>query len=69
LKEALQGSDTHDAVKQALTDLNDQAAAMGQAICAAAQARQEAEQAQAGADAPAAGDDDVVEAEIIDEDK
>ncbi|MDR1387852.1 MAG: molecular chaperone DnaK [Propionibacteriaceae bacterium] len=69
LKEALQGSDNHDEVKQAMTDLNDKAAAMGQAIYAAAQARQEAEQAQAGADAPAAGDDDVVEAEIIDEDK
>ncbi|MDR1212874.1 MAG: molecular chaperone DnaK [Propionibacteriaceae bacterium] len=68
LKQALQGTDNDDEVKQAMTELDEKAAAMGQAIYAAAQARQEAEQAesQAGDDA---GDDDVVEAEIIDEDK
>ncbi|MDR1078085.1 MAG: molecular chaperone DnaK [Propionibacteriaceae bacterium] len=68
LKQALQGTDNDDEVKRAMTDLDEKAAAMGQAIYAAAQARQEAEQAESQADA-AAGDDDVVEAEIVDEDK
>jgi molecular chaperone DnaK len=68
LKEALTGDD-NDAVKAAMDDLNTKAAAMGQAMYAAAQAKAESE---AAAGAPAEGatasDDDVVDAEIVDED-
>ena len=71
LKEALTGDD-NDAVKAAMDDLNQKASAMGQAMYAAAQAKQQAEAANAqqpadGTSAPS--DDDVVDAEIIDEDK
>ncbi|MEA4944738.1 MAG: molecular chaperone DnaK [Propionicimonas sp.] len=71
LKEALKGED-NDAVKAAMDDLNTKASAMGQAIYAAAQAQQQSE-----TDGAAAGDqqwtqppseDDVVDAEIVDED-
>ena len=65
LKEALTGDD-NDAVKAAVEDLNTKASAMGQAMYAAAQAKAESEAA-ATAEAPA-GDDDVVDAEIVDED-
>ncbi len=65
LKETLTGDD-NDAVKAAVEDLNTKASAMGQAMYAAAQAKAESEAA-ASADAPA-GDDDVVDAEIVDED-
>ncbi len=70
LKEALAGDD-NDAVKSAMDDLNTKASAMGQAMYAAAQAKQ-ASEAQAPAseaqDAPsAAADDDVVDAEIVDD--
>ncbi len=68
LKEALAGDD-NDAVKAAMDDLNTKAATMGQAVYAAAQAKQEAEAAAAPADGQTAGgDDDVVDAEIVDED-
>ena len=70
LKEALAGDD-NDAVKSAMDDLNTKASAMGQAMYAAAQA-QAASEAPAEGEAPqadAASDDDVVDAEIIDEDK
>ncbi|MGL4831430.1 MAG: molecular chaperone DnaK, partial [Propionibacteriaceae bacterium] len=76
LKEALQGEGNDDELKAAMEDLNTKAAAMGQAIYAAAQAAQ-AQGAEAGAgdftqpnfgDSPAA-DDGIVDAEIIDEDK
>ena len=68
LKEALAGDD-NDAVKTAMDELNTKAATMGQAVYAAAQAKQEAEAAaEAPADAEAPGDDDVVDAEIVDED-
>jgi molecular chaperone DnaK len=68
LKEALAGDD-NDAVKAAMDDLNTKAATMGQAVYAAAQAKQEAEAASAPADGESAGgDDDVVDAEIVDED-
>jgi molecular chaperone DnaK len=67
LKEALAGDD-NDAVKAAMDDLNTKAATMGQAVYAAAQAKQEAEAAAAPADGEAASDDDVVDAEIVDED-
>ncbi|PFG15682.1 molecular chaperone DnaK [Propionicimonas paludicola] len=63
LKQALTGDD-NDAVKAAVEDLNTKASAMGQAMYAAAQAKAESE---AAASAPA-GDDDVVDAEIVDED-
>ena len=63
LKETLTGDD-NDAVKAAVEDLNTKASAMGQAMYAAAQAKAESE---AAASAPA-GDDDVVDAEIVDED-
>ena len=74
LKEALKGED-NDAVKTAVDDLNTKAAAMGQAMYAAAQAAQQsadgadAEGAPTGADAGEQADDDVVDAEIVDEDK
>ncbi len=68
LKEALVGDD-NEAVKTAMDDLNTKAAAMGQAVYEAAQAKQAAD---AAAEAPAEGeagsDDDVVDAEIVDED-
>mgnify|MGYP000906065181 CR=1 FL=1 len=68
LKEALAGDD-NDAVKAAMDDLNTKAGAMGQAVYAAAQAKQESEAASAGEAAGDAGnDDDVVDAEIVDED-
>jgi molecular chaperone DnaK len=72
LKEALKGTDNDDVVKAAMEELNSKAATMGQAVYAAAQARQQAEaeaQAQAEGEAPVGGEDDVVEAEIVDEDK
>jgi molecular chaperone DnaK len=65
LKETLTGDD-NDAVKAAVEDLNTKASAMGQAMYAAAQAKADSDAA-ASADAPA-GDDDVVDAEIVDED-
>ena len=71
LKEALKGTDNNDEVKAAMDDLNTKASAMGQAMYAAAQA-QAASEAPAEGEAPqadAASDDDVVDAEIIDEDK
>ena len=76
LKEALKGTDNDDQVKAAMEDLNHKAAAMGQAVYAAAQAR-EAESAgtsgaegtgDAGGTTPPDGDD-VVDAEIVDDDK
>lgn len=67
LKEALKGED-NDAVKAAIDDLNTKAAAMGQAIYAAAQAKeQESATADGAPSQPTEGDDDVVEAEIVDE--
>ena len=70
LKEALKGED-NDAVKSAIDDLNTKAASMGQAIYAAAQAKQAQESAQSESATESAqeGDDDVVEAEIVDEEK
>ncbi|MGV8845273.1 molecular chaperone DnaK [Tessaracoccus sp.] len=73
LKEALKGED-NDAVKTAVDDLNTKAASMGQAMYAAAQAAQqsadESGAEQAGTDGAAQDDaDDVVDAEIVDEDK
>ncbi|TBT88712.1 molecular chaperone DnaK [Propioniciclava sinopodophylli] len=74
LKEALKGTDNDDEVKDAMNDLNEKASAMGQAMYAAAQAQQGSgdDQAYTSEDAPQgesaeAGDDDVVDAEIIDD--
>ncbi|MDR0285270.1 MAG: Hsp70 family protein, partial [Propionibacteriaceae bacterium] len=69
LKEALKGTDNDDEVKAAMDDLNTKASAMGQAVYAAAQAREQEAAAQDSPAGPAAGDDDVVDAEIVDEDK
>ncbi len=68
LKEALK-TDDNDAVKAAMDDLNTKAATMGQAMYAAAQAAQQAEaSASEAGQASSGGDDDVVDAEIVDED-
>ena len=70
LKEALKGTDNDDEVKAALEDLNTKASAMGQAMYAAAQASQQAAEGAAEPESAAPGsDDDVVDAEIVDEDK
>ncbi len=70
LKEALKGTDNDDEVRTAMDDLNEKASAMGQAMYAAAQAAQQAAQSAGDEGAAESGDDDdVVEAEIVDEDK
>ncbi|MBP8918962.1 MAG: molecular chaperone DnaK [Micropruina sp.] len=70
LKEALKGDDD-DAVKAAMDDLNTKASAMGQAMYAAAQAKQASEEeapASEGQDSTSApADDDVVDAEIVED--
>ncbi|WP_114560827.1 molecular chaperone DnaK [Desertihabitans aurantiacus] len=73
LKTALEGEDDA-AIKAGMDKLNSAAAAMGQAVYAAAQQQQSAGTSEAGstdgADAGStAGDDDVVDAEIVDEEK
>ena len=72
LKEALKGTDNDDEVRSAMEDLNKKSAAMGQAVYQAAQAEQAA-QASAGAEGSAENsgenDDDVVDAEIVDDEK
>lgn len=69
LKEALKGED-NDAVKSAVDDLNQKAAAMGQAMYAAAQQAQHsgAEDGQEAESATQGADDEVIDAEIVDED-
>ncbi len=68
LKEALAGDD-NDAVKSAMDDLNTKASAMGQAMYAAAQAKQQQAESAPQGDAPTseASDDDVVDAEIVED--
>ena len=72
LKEALKGED-NDAVKSAIEDLNTKAAAMGQAMYAAAQAKNEnSQQASESESSDQSGDgaqDDVVDAEIVDDEE
>ena len=73
LKEALKGTDNNDEVKAAMDDLNSKASAMGQAMYAAAQAEQAQHQASEagqpeGAEASDEGED-VVDAEIVDDEK
>ena len=70
LKEALKGTDNDDAVKAAMDDLNQKASAMGQAVYQASQAEQQAA-AQASQEGPSdsfSADDDVVDAEVVDDD-
>jgi molecular chaperone DnaK len=73
LKTALEGDD-NEAVKSAVEKLNTTSAALGQAMYAAAQAAQTEAPAEAGSPSDNAGsnghssDDDVVDAEIVDED-
>jgi molecular chaperone DnaK len=67
LQEALKGTGNDDEVRDAMKDLNEKVSAIGQAVYAAAQAQQAAAGSPSG-DAPHA-DDDVVDAEIIDDDK
>ncbi len=73
LKEALKGTDNNDEVKAAMDDLNTKASAMGQAMYAAAQAEQAQQQASSGSAQPQGGatdeGDDVVDAEIVDDEK
>ena len=67
LKEVLKGEDD-DAIKAAIDDLNTKAAAMGQAMYAAAQAKaQEAQAADSGSDGDGGSEDDVVDAEIVED--
>jgi molecular chaperone DnaK len=65
LKEALAGED-NDAVKAAMEDLNNKAAAMGQAVYQAAQAKAQQE-GDAEQTRTEDGDDGVVDAEIVDD--
>jgi molecular chaperone DnaK len=68
LQVALKGTDNDDEVRTAMNDLNEKASSMGQAVYAAAQAAQQSAGAEAPAGEQAASDDDVVDAEIVDED-
>ena len=68
LNEALKGEDA-DAVQAAVTKLGESSSKMGEAMYAAAAAEAQASGADAGAPAGESdGDDDVVDAEIVDED-
>ncbi|WP_115726624.1 molecular chaperone DnaK [Actinomyces culturomici] len=66
VKEALKGEDT-EAVKTALEKLNNSAMKIGEEVYAAQQAEQAAGEQPASAQTPA--DDDVIDAEIVDEDE
>jgi molecular chaperone DnaK len=75
LKKALEGDD-NEAVKTAVDKLNTTSAALGQAMYAAAQAAQSEAPSEAGepsdhaeTNGSSASDDDVVDAEIVDEDQ
>lgn len=70
LKSALEGDD-NDAVQAAVTKLGESSSKMGEAMYAAAAAEQQAADASAGTDAPSgeAADDDVVDAEIVDDEE
>jgi len=66
LQVALKGTDNDDEVRTAMNDLNEKAGAMGQAVY---QAAQQAQASQApGESASTSSDDDVVDAEIVDDD-
>jgi len=66
LQVALKGTDNDDEVRTAMNDLNEKASTMGQAVY---QAAQQAQASQApGESASTSSDDDVVDAEIVDDD-
>ena len=75
LKEALKGTDNDDEVRAAMDDLNQKASAMGQAMYQAAQAAAaSAPSGESGGSSSGGGDNggddgDVVDAEIVDDDK
>ena len=75
LKEALKGTDNDDEVRAAMDDLNQKASAMGQAMYQAAQAAAaSAPSGESGGSSSDGGDNggddgDVVDAEIVDDDK
>ncbi|MBI4901408.1 MAG: molecular chaperone DnaK [Actinobacteria bacterium] len=68
LQAALKGTGNDDEVRTAMNDLNEKAAAMGQAVYQAAQAAQQSAGAEAPTGAAGGSDDDVVDAEIVDDD-
>ncbi len=68
LQAALKGTGNDDEVRTAMNDLNEKAAAMGQAVYQAAQAAQQSAGAGAPTGASGGSDDDVVDAEIVDDD-
>jgi len=66
LQAALKGTDNDDEVRTAMNDLNEKASTMGQAVY---QAAQQAQASQAPSEsASTSSDDDVVDAEIVDDD-
>jgi molecular chaperone DnaK len=65
LQVALKGTDNDDEVRTAMNDLNEKAGAMGQAVY---QAAQKAQASQAPGESATSSDDDVVDAEIVDDD-
>ena len=76
LKEALKGTDNSDEVKAAMDDLNTKASAMGQAVYAAQQQAAQTEATQEGeqptgapADQAQPGEEEIVDAEVVDEDE
>lgn len=67
LKTALEGDDV-EAIKEAMSKLNESGMKIGQEVYAAAQAEQaQAEAGAEGAQSETSGDDDVIDAEIVDE--
>ncbi len=66
LQAALKGTDNDDEVRTAMNDLNEKAGAMGQAVYQAAQAQQAAA-GEPSEGATTGADDDVVDAEIVDD--
>jgi molecular chaperone DnaK len=66
LQVALKGTDNDDEVRTAMNDLNEKASAMGQAVYQAAQKAQASEAPSESAST--SSDDDVVDAEIVDDD-
>ena len=65
LQVALKGTDNDDEVRTAMNDLNEKASTMGKAVYEAAQKAQTSE---APSEPAASSDDDVVDAEIVDDD-
>jgi len=65
LQVALKGTDNDDEVRTAMNDLNEKASTMGKAVYEAAQ---QAQASEAPSEPAASSDDDVVDAEIVDDD-